>query len=186
MYWGLARITQISSTWILLNAHCKRSCWQCIVTLIFFGNQQNRSLIKRRKGLKARVGKKRKDENVIQVWRSCEEEVGSRGRALSGLSSPGFLWICLGVLFLSIPAGWNWVLFYTIPSEEAPLVLVLSNWKVMSVLTSVSEKCGKYSNIKWSPFYSNFSSFHCFLPDGVPVPFSKAFDTVLITGCFFN
>lgn len=39
----------------------------------------------------------------------------------------------LGVLYLSISAGWNWLLFYSIPSEEASPVLVLSNWRVMSV-----------------------------------------------------
>lgn len=88
----------------------------------------------------------------------------------------------LGLLYLSISAGWNWLLFCSTPSGEASTVLVPSNWRVMSVTTSVSGKCVKYT--KWSPFYS--SCLHCFLPDGVPVPFSKAFDTLLCIGCFFN
>lgn len=125
------------------NAHCKRSCWQHLVTLIFFGNQQNKSQTKRRMSLEANVGEQRKDEK-IQEWRSCEEEeMGSRGRTLLGLGSPGFLWIWWESL--SISAGWNWVLFCNIPSGEVLPVLVLSHWRVMSVTTSMSGKCVKYS-----------------------------------------
>lgn len=188
MYWGLAWIIQSARHGFFWRAECLFQeillAAYCYSDFLWESAEQKLNKEKDESGGWSGEAEERwKHTSVKELW--VRRNGKQRQRAVRAQLTRVSLNM-LGVLYLSISAGWNWLLFYSIPSEEASPVLVLSNWRVMSVSTSVSGKCVKYSNIKWSPFYSSFSSLHCFLPDGVSLTFSKAFDTVLSIGCFFN
>lgn len=178
MYWGLPWITQIIHTWILLKSRMPIARDPVgSILLLWFSLGISRTKAEQREGWVWRIAwgaeKRWKHTRVKELRgrRNGKERQNTVGAQLSRVSLN-----MMGVLYLSTSAGWNEILFCNIPSREVSPVLVLSNWRVTSVTTSVSGECVKYSNIKWSPFYS--SSLRCCLPEGVPVPFSKAFNTL--------